>query len=420
MHTAVRIINRSTEATIAEGFLNELADIAPTVNSFDPQVMWDPTTNRFYYAMDSIYKLTDHRIAWGFSKTDSPSNLSSDWCHYTFTTYGIYFPDYPKLCDSRHFILIGVNTFDGETNAYDGSDIIALSKPPSGTTCPATSSFERGMTIKLKDSAGDFVFTPVPSNQIDNNDTGYVATIDGHTPFIRKLWFFNVTKDAKGAPKFGLGRSVTVPQYEIPANAPQINRLFIDTLDARMTQAVQAINPARGNVQSFWTQHTVNDPSGFSVVRWYEIDPAQTNPQLLRTDKVATAGAWAFNGAISPDRQVNGGTKRFGDSFMIQYNSASLAIDPRIQARSSLHGGAVSEPLMIKKGIEKNFGAYADFSCLNPTRTCRWGDYAAATPDPAPGTTGAGVVWGTNQFSGKFQPSLDDANWRTRIFAVKP
>ncbi len=364
VNTAVRIIDRSTEATIAQGSLNQLADNAPAIFSFDPQVMWDPTTNRFYYAMASVFTDIDHRIAWGFSKTESPSNLSSDWCHYTITTYGTYLPDYPKLGDSRHFILIGVNAFTGGTDVYDGSDIVAISKPPPGTGCPTLGSFKRAIKIRLRDSLGDFVFTPVPSNQIDNNDTGYVVTIDGHIPLVRKLWFFNVTKGGNGAPKFGLGRSVTVSQYDIPPNVPQANRLFLDTLDARTTQAVQAINPARGNVQSFWTQHTVKDPSGFSVVRWYEIDPAPSNPQLLRTDKVAATDAWAFNGAISPDRQVNGSTRRFGDSFVIHYNTGNTLLDPGLLARSSLHGGPVSVPRAIKNGVDQ----YFDFSCICKSR----------------------------------------------------
>ncbi|HVQ89262.1 MAG TPA: hypothetical protein VMT88_13885, partial [Actinomycetes bacterium] len=51
-------------------------------NNFDPQIMWDAKTKRFYYAGDSVASATDNRLAYGFSKTASPNNATSDWCHY--------------------------------------------------------------------------------------------------------------------------------------------------------------------------------------------------------------------------------------------------------------------------------------------------------------------------------------------------
>ncbi len=39
---------------------------------------------------------------------------------------------------------------------------------------------------------------------------------------------------------------------------------------------------------------------------------------------------------------------------------------------------------------------------------CRWGDYSAATPDPAADTKGAhGVVWLTNMY----EKATDDGSW---------
>ncbi len=48
------IFDRTTGALVSSGTLDELANIASTVTSFDPQIIWDPATNCFYYAMDSI------------------------------------------------------------------------------------------------------------------------------------------------------------------------------------------------------------------------------------------------------------------------------------------------------------------------------------------------------------------------------
>lgn len=420
INSAVAIFNRTTEALIDSGSLNQLAGVAGSVITFDPQIIWDPTTNRFYYTMDAIFSATNNKLPFGFSKTASPGNVTTDWCHYQFN-YGTPFPDYPKLGDSTHFIIIGVNVFaNNDTGGYVGSDIVAIGKPANGaiTTCPAASTLKKDKKANLKDTSNNQVFTPVPSNQIDNNPTGFVVTRPLGLP-ATKLWFFNVTKDGTGAPVFGNARGVTVTSYTLPPNATQPTfGQVLDTLDARNTQAVQAINPGRaGPIHSFWTQHTIKS-GNFSAVRWYEIDPAPATPVVLQTGNIARANSFQFNAAISPDRKKSNAAVAFGDSFVIQYNESSSlsSIAPRIVARSSASGGALSGPVVIKPGV----GPYRDFSCPSSGDVCRWGDYAAATPDPRPTTTATGMVWGTNQFSGVLSPPVGDANWRTEIFALQP
>ena len=414
----VRIINRTTHATIASGTLNQLARVAATVDSFDPQIIWDATGNRFFYTMDSIFSVTDNRLSFGFSKSDSPANVTTDWCHYA-VKYNTPFPDYPKLGDSQHFIIIGVNVFANNFNGgYSGSDIVAISKP-AGTaaivTCPAATSLKVRKKVDIRDSSNFQVFTPVPSNQIDDNATGYVVAVNGALPST-KLWFFNVTKSAAGIPLFGNARGLTVASYNLPPSATQANGRLLDTSDVRNTQAVQAINPDRGaNVHSFWTQHTIANAT-VSGVRWYEVNPAPAVPVLLRSGIVKTTNVFNFNGAISPDRKKNGAAAAFGDSFVLQFNSASSTVSPEIRAVSSFNGAAVSASVLLKAGV----GPYADFSCPFAGNICRWGDYAAATPDPAPTIAGRGVVWGTNQFSGVVSPLVTASNWRTQIFALQP
>lgn len=417
LNTAVRIYNRSTHATIASGSLNQLANNAKTVDSFAPEIIWDPTTNRFYYVMDSIFSNTDNRIAFGFSKSASPTNMSTGWCRYSIK-YGTPFPDFPKLGDSKDFILIGTNVYaDNDTGGFNGSDIVAISKPAgTGTisSCPAATSFKQAKNAKLKDSGGNLVFAPVPSNQIDDNATGYAVAVDSAV-VATKLWFYNVTKSSAGAPLFGLARSVTVPAYRPPPNVGETNGRYIDTSDGRNTQAVQAIDPSHKSVQAFYTQHTVQNGTVASV-RWYEIDPSTATPIVLRTGLVAQAGVNTYNAAIAPDRANNMGSAKFGNSFVIQYNAASATVFPRILAVSSKAGGSLSAPTLIKGGV----GPYLDFTCASFGEICRWGDYAAATPDPKPTAAGSGVVWGTNQFSGVLNPSTQNGNWRTQIFAIQP
>lgn len=427
VNTRFGIYNRSTNALIGSGTLNQLAGLASTINTFDPQIIWDAQTNRFYYVNDSIVSETDNRLSFGFSKTALP-NSAADFCHYTIA-FGTRFPDYPKLGDSGYFLLVGVNSFNGTEPEEDGparasrageflgSDIIAISKPPAGTTCPAGTSFKINRTLNIKDTAGAFTFTPVPSNQIDTSATGYVVSRNGGLPST-KLWFRSVTKNSStGFATFGGPRPATVASYTFPPNAPGgINStVFLDTLDARNTQAVQSLNPDRGTF-SFWVQHTIG-LNGKSVVRWYEINPVPATPVVLRQGNIGSSAAFLFNAAISSDRKVRTGfASAFGDNFVIHYSvtaGGANGINPRIVAGSSVNGGAVGSFVLVKNSASP----YRDFTCSTDT-LCRWGDYAGANPDPVPPTTDRGVVWGANQWSAG--TSTLSANWRTQVFAIRP
>lgn len=421
VNAMVGIYNRSTQALIATGTLNQLAGNGAGVSSFDPQIMWDPTTNRFYYLMDSIVSSAHHKLAFGFSKTRSPATVSSaDWCQYDID-YRASFPDFPKLGDSRFFIIFGVNTFNN-SDVFLGSDIVAVSKPPAGSTCPDFSTFKIASKTNIKDSSNRQTFTPVPANQVDTNNIGYVVAQDGALP-ASKLWFYSVTRSASGNPVIGNARGLTVPVYTIPpaATQPQFGQK-IDTSDTRPTQAVQAVNPDRAGIHSFWTQHTVKHPNEpRSIVRWYEINPAPATPVLLRSGAIgsgsANSGNFFYNASVSPDRRKDGATVQFGDSFVIQYNLSSRVnnVSPGIVAGSSVSGGSLSF-----SGIKTAVGPYRDFNCPSAGTTCRWGDYSSAMPDPRPTTAGRGEVWITNQYSGVTNPSTASADWRTWIAAVRP
>jgi hypothetical protein len=432
---SVQAVNRIALLIIAadgdDAPLTELAGLHKSIPVQDPQIIWDSSTNRFYYAMSASAGASENRIAFGFSKGAHPNDLSSDWCHYIYN-YASRFLDNVRLGDNRDFIIFGGNAFQP---SYVGSDINAISKPPRGTTCPDTGSFKTGFLFNIRDTGGVLASSPVPANQIDDLSTGYVAARHGSGILSLpsdKLWLFNVTRDsATGNPLFSSARQLTVPNYGVPPAATQPAApgkplVTLRTLDARLGQAVQARNPRRkGSAKSFWTQHTVHHPSeSRSIIRWYEIDPEPTVPVVLRTGSVGeqagSTGTFYFNGAISPDRRVDGATKEFGDSFVINYNFSSSAngIFPSIGVASSFR----DRPLKFRT-VERGVAHYHDLSCPNNGDVCNWGG-AAAAPDPRPPADrpqpNRGVVWGTNQYSGVPNPRPDRTDWRTRIFATQP
>jgi hypothetical protein len=416
VNSKVGIFDR-TGALITSASLDTFWEEASNSN-FDPQVMWDARTNRFYYAGDSVASSADNRLAFGFSKSDSPSNASTDWCHYE-VGYGVNFPDYPKLGDSRDFGLIGVNVFTGTT--FTGSDILAIGKPV-GTaaigTCPAASTFAFGVGADLTTANGTTAaFTPVPATEVDANGTGFVVARPAPLP-ATKLTIFTVKKNIDGTPNIATkGKDVSVPSYTLPPMAPQAGTTrTIDTLDSRTTQAVAAVDPSLGDAFALWTQHTVSGGAG-AEVRWYEINPATRT--LLQSGKVTHSALFYFNGAISPDRVVAGATKAFGSNMVLGFNTSSSTTFPAIKMVSKLAGAAQSAPVKVKKSP----GFDVDFACPGATDVCRWGDYASATPDPAaPTGASAGVVWLTsmwNRDGSTINPATGTA-WQTWNWAANP
>jgi Ca2+-binding RTX toxin-like protein len=402
---------------VSSGSLNRLAAQPQNATSFDPQVIWDAQTLRFYYAMTTVRSVADNVVSFGWSRGQSPANGTTDWCHYEIA-YGPAFPDFPVLGDSRDFLIVGVNRFVG--GGFAGSDLAAIGKPAGGTGCPSANSLVRGMRRDVRDAAGNRVFAPVPAIGIDGSSAGYWVARALVLP-ANTLYVGSVTRNAAtGTPVFGIPRELPIPTYRIPPSATQPDfTQLLDTLDARNTQAILARNPDRGNAFSLWTQHTVADGSR-SVVRWYEIDPVSTPPAVRRTGLVGANApdTFFFNAAISPDRRVDGAVAAFGDSFVIHYDYSRGGADgvaPSIAVGASFSGRPLShQPL--RSGV----GGYRDFSCPAPEDTCRWGRRAAASPDPRPEIAGRGVVWGTNQYSGVADPDIHQAHWLTRIFAIRP
>lgn len=403
------IYSKTGTAPMSTGSLNSLVGVSSTDSVFDPQIIWDPGAKRFFYAADDVVSSTQNQLALGWSTTATPSS-ASDWCKYVIN-YGSLFPDFPKLGDTKDFVLIGANVFNG--NTYVRSDVAWVAKPPSGTTCPSAGSVVSGVKTGLLGPDGKAAFTPVPANQTDTAGSGWIVARSFSLPGTF-LSLFKVTKDSLGHAVIPTtGKQVTVPSYNFPANAPQSGATqVLDTSDARPWGVVSAVDPAHGSV-ALWVQHTVAGGAG-AQVRWYEIDPVART--LFQSGSVTNATAFKFNGAISPDRVRNGSTSAFGSDMVLTFSSSSSSTFPSVRAVSKIGTAAQSGELVLVTSA----GPMIDFSCKTTGSTCRWGDYAGATPDPSASTLGStGTVWITNEWN-RISSSHTVANWLTWNAAITP
>jgi hypothetical protein len=271
----------------------------------------------------------------------------------------------------------------------------------------------------LRDEGGHKLFTPVPANQVDSSRTGYVigSVNSRQVPEAAFLTVLAVTKDSKtGGAALGLPRTVPLPLgYSVPPPAEQAGTPYpLETLDGRLTQAVGALDPSRLDPatgaprMAIWTQHTVAASAGGlgSEVRWYEVDPESRS--LMQSGIVHDPDLYVYNGAISSDRRVSGGTEHFGNAMALGFNTSSNVEDVAIRMETKVGGGAQS-PFQL---IVQSAGPNVDATCVREG-PCRWGDFAGASPDPSSAPpVPVGSVWFTATYN---RASVDDhaVDWRT-------
>lgn len=388
---------------------------------FDPQVIWDPTTSRFYFTVIrrnvnfSTGRRT-HYLAWGWSKTSDPSDLSSNgWCQF-YSDTGTIMDDYPKLGDSDTHLVIGASMFrDGTPNGPDptyasiGSRLRVIAKPPNGSTaCDRPSVRKFGTASQPLTTPDDHATgTLVPVQSFSSSTRGWVVSADRPAASGSQIAVLAVTGDGSSLIKVG---NIGVNDYADPPNAVQpLNTSGVgkrlDTLDARLTQAVGVTEPAVGKL-AVWTQHTIKDTThGLSAVRWYQLIPGDKVRRQSNT--IRNSKRFILNGAISAAAN--------GTTAVVHYNVVGRGRAPQIKARSRRADTPLNHmgPALL---LASSSAAAQDFSCYDERPACRWGDYASAVPDPAPGQEN--VVWGSNQYQGT--PSGQDPRWRTRNFALTP
>ncbi|MGH2661889.1 MAG: Calx-beta domain-containing protein [Actinomycetota bacterium] len=404
VNSEIRIYSRDLTTVQDSKTLGEFIEF-PADSVFDPQIQWDQQAGRFLFVMDDIDPVFGNFLAIGWSKTANPGNLdagplaSEDWC-VDFIPTGD-FDDYPKLGHNDTHMLVGTNVFD-EFDDYVGARLWAVPKPaPGSTTCPST--LNAFFWAPLTAADGDFVFTPVPANTFGPSPNGYVAAADFATGD-SEIMVWHVSGPA-AAPVLTEDGEIGVSTYDFPANVPQPGTTnVLDSLDARLTQAVAAPDPGAGGAMAVWTQHTIDGAGGRSVVRWYELVPAAVTPKR-QEGTISNASHFVFNGAISPAAS--------GSDAVINYNVGSATLNAEIRAQSRT--GATTLGTMegeITLGASVAFDQ--DFTCTDPGGgpPCRWGDYAGASPDPLY----ARVVWGSNQAIGT--SNADNPHWVTRNFAL--
>jgi hypothetical protein len=432
----------------------------------EPQVLWDPYTNAYFFTMLDLGKtlpggdcpVGQESLWYGWSKTKAPSSLaSSNWCALHYDDYGDdnEIPDSPRLGDTKDFGLVGVNVFGPDTNPalpYLRSDVVAFPKPLPGHTgtCPGSQTIYRMPNLSAEgnwdgavDGAGVPAFAPIPVTQTDPSSSGYVVATDFNGSSSAPYYGFNpsggsylgdalavfpVTMGGGGVPQIGAPVTIPVTSYLWPTNAYQqgIN-LKLDTQEGAPTQAMSGFDPLHptpgSEAGAIWTQQVVRGGGG-AMITWYELDPAASpGSQVLQTDTVVNPSSWLYNAAISSDRQVTTDSTgavtsaHYGSAMVLGYDVSGRTSWVTVKMISKIGDGLHSSSVTVRSSA----GADNDQSCqASPNhRICRWGDYAGAVPDPYYSGSSRGHMWLANQWVTK-SVTAKDVDWRTVVVHVYP
>jgi len=397
-------------SVLNEGDLGTLT-LFPVGELSDPQIVWDPTSQLYYYLAIDFY---NSAYAFGYSKSADPRS-ADDFCHYYVGAFydSLYLPDYPKMAVTKDFVLVGTNVFLLAA-FYVGSDVDWFQKP-TDPVCPAQLG-AGGIFGDLKNANGTQMSTPEPAVSADATSGGYVVgSADVGTGSANFLTLYNVTKNAQGYASISGPTPITVASYRMPANAPQSGTTqLLDTMDTRLTHAVAAYDPRIGST-AVWTAHTVFGGAG-AEDRWYEINTGGA-PQLSQSGRVSDLALYIWNGAISPDRasdDATDATATTGRNMVMGFNTSSPNTFAALQMVSQ-HGTAAQSGFVL---VKQSVGPYVDFSCGSSVPdVCRWGDYGGATPDPLKAM--GGQVW----LSGEWNNPMTDGStptWQTWNWSATP
>ena len=385
--------------------LSALTGQPPGTQLSSPHVEWDPGAARWLYAALASAPVSSF-ILFGWSKGADPTNFSNGWCRFSQPSVGGV-DDFPTLGHDDTYMSIGSNLFDAATGSFLTARVYVIPKPaPADTSCqlPALTIFPA--SGQLANGDGTPAFSPVAANMFDGAPSGFVvAAHDVSSPpppaSSGRLSLWQIDRSSTGLPRLSVRPDLSVPAYDIPADAPQPgpSSPLLDTLDARLTQAVGHYDPVAQS-EALWTQHTVAGSGGRSELRWYELLPNAGN--VAQQGVLSAPDAWLFDAAISPTSA--------GDAAAISYNRAGWTRLPEIvaQSRRAATAAGAFDPDTVVLGYSRDIDQ--DFSCA---LSCSWGGYAAASPDPSQ----PDVVWGSGQLTGPLTVD-QSAQWETANFQL--
>ncbi len=376
--------------TVRAGPLN--IDTMFGVNVFDPKVLFDQHTGRFFIVALRGNTPTVSNIRLAVSSSSTPGNLTSDWTFLTasaVTSFGGVdtWADYPGIGADAGALFVTANMFDSG-NAFRGVKIRVFDKT---ALLAGVMSFQ---DIDLDDTVSN-IFTLQPAHTFGTTDNGgfYLISRNGSTNY----HIVNVTGHPTAPVADIASRPWNGGAYPLDTGADQLgSTVDLDVIPGRVMNAVYR----GGHLWCCLTSDPDND--GQTEVVWQDIATNGSAGAATVAQSGFINGTGTLPWTYVPAIAVNDS----GDAILC-YTQSSASQHPGVwyATRESDDGpGTFREPVLIEAGN----GFYDSFSSRDPDR---WGDYAGAVSDPEDET-----FWVANEFSRI--PAVAASKWGTRIAHV--
>ena len=388
-NTSIVVYNKTTCAVVVSNSLNGLCSAAAGEQYFDPQVLWDNTTQRFIVTTESTFNSGPNQHECFGVSTDSTGtnyfmytipiiNSPNFFCATATTDFWDY-PHVGSVNGSEPKWMITANLFHAN-NTSQGA-LITIPKGPTLTGGQATFTCFNSSSLPIN---------LTPTNVLDNNSTAYLLSpgSGGGSSVAR----FALSP----GPSLAATSSISINPWTNPPKAVQPNGEILDTLDGRFVAATIQ------NGTSLWNTHNVSSGGNppVNIVNVYQFGTTATTPVNFTNFEI-------FSGNSTPGHLFNASLATNGARVFINLSS-------------TIPGAQGINPSMLIFVVPSAFGGFintdtvatstSQFTNCGTTRGCRWGDNSSIQIDPSNIYNAWGfnqVVTGTSEFNWGTQGALE-------------
>lgn len=357
-------------------------------DTFDPKVLFDPSTGRFYFVTMADAERATSRLLIAVSDTGDPNGTWRSYAVGVDPAQGSVWMDFPSIGYTADKITVQVNLFTLNGNRWGGSSVYAFDKA-AFVTPGSNVLFQR---FDLPNQGGN----QAPAITLDPNvnDQYLCSSWAGNAGGSGYLALWSVTGSvATNSAVIGSLGNIKIGQNWGSRStsgdlAPQ--KTVPDKLDAG-DDRMQCVVLRHGKLYGV---HTIYLPAGGpnrTAVQWHEIT---VGTWATTTSRLDTAGVFRAN----PSLAVNGRRE-----VLLGYSSFKPTDHP--SGACALIDGAGGQAEVIFAVGQNTYAAPAQFA--SPKN--RWGDYSAAQVDPEDDA----VFWTIQSHAG---PNKNE--WATRIARV--
>ncbi|MEE9211792.1 MAG: dockerin type I domain-containing protein [Phycisphaeraceae bacterium] len=355
-----RAYDKLTGAQVANRSLNGFwasAGAGPTGDSFDPRVVYDPFSERFFAtSVDNVRD--DNHFLIAVSNTSDPLD---GWAGFAIDSDSddTRWADFPMLGYNADIVYVAAKMFaQPSQGVLSETTVLAIPKADLLNAVPTVAN-----ATLFEDVQGTTNTFPHPAVDLDNG-TDPAALWSGHLSFGTDFVIRSNITGPPNTPTLAVEAAVIFSQdFTIAPDGEQPGpKKDLDNIDDRFSSALVL------QEGSYWGVQAGNS-GGRSAVRWFEINASDN--QLLQEGLISDSDL----DLLYPSIAVN----EFGDMVVgftgtseNQFPSAYAVVGETDQAGNT----AFDNLILLQAGVD-------DYERLDSQNRNRWGDYSATVLDPS-------------------------------------